>query len=869
MSLVPGTQLGPYEIEAQVGAGGMGEVYRARDPRLGRAVAVKILPVAVAGDPERRQRFESEARAASALNHPGIVSVFDVGFHDERPYLVTELLEGTTLRERLAAGPLATRKALDLARQLADALAAAHDRGIVHRDLKPENLFVLRDGRLKILDFGLAKAVGPRTGTSATSDTEATATAAGTVLGTAGYMAPEQVRGQTVDHRADLFAFGAIFYEMLAGQRAFGGETPVERAHAILKDEPPAFTPERAVPAAVEWLVWRCLEKAPEQRLQSARDLAFSLEALAELSSGTLAAVPATPRPRRALAVVLGAFVLVGTVGGVAYVAGRTSAPRRAPTVAAAPAPAPSPHYQRISFRRGGVGHARFAPDGTSVVYAAAFDSSFAQVYTTIPGKPDARPLYGPATGLFAVSRTGELALAVRSEKDRSAGPVLARASLAGGAPRAVLARVQIADWSPDGSELLAVRRLPDGVRIEYPIGTVLYQTAVGNVGDARVSPGGDQVAFFNLPRTSDTRGTLDVVDRRGRRRTLAGPFADLRGLAWTPDGHEIWFTGTKAGLANTLQAVTLAGAQRVVTETPGTLTIEDIDRNGRVLLRRDDLRYRIQGQGPGDSQPRDLSWFDGSLVADLSPDGKKLLFLEGLDAAPTEVVSYLRDTDGSPAVRLGTGKAFALSPDGQWALHSPRFPYDHAQLLPTGVGEPRPLAPGSIVEYMGGRFFPDGRSILIVGRAAGRPPRLWVQRLDGSPPRPLTAEGTSTSSGPISPDGKRVVVILPDHRAALVSAAGGEPVPIRGLTPGERPEAWSENGKALYFVEPDQPSFPIRVGRLDLATGHKTPWRELGGVDPSATRSHHGGRLVADGRAWAVSYVQYLSDLYLVTGLR
>ncbi|MBI5481934.1 MAG: serine/threonine protein kinase, partial [Deltaproteobacteria bacterium] len=427
MTLDPGTKVGPYEVEGPLGAGGMGEVYRARDPRLGRSVALKILPPGAASDPDRRRRFEVEARAASALNHPAIVALFDVGFHDDRPYLVAELLEGATLRARLGDGPLAVRKALDYARQIAEGLAAAHEHGIIHRDLKPENLFVTRDGRLKILDFGLAKALGPTgrgpaangaaaNGAAASDPAEPTATEAGTVFGTAGYMSPEQVRGQTVDHRSDIFSFGAVLYEMLAGHRAFPGESPIERAHAILKDEPPAFAAARSVPAAVGWLVWRCLEKEPAQRFQAARDLAFSLEAMSELPSGGAAAAALAPRPRRAAAATLGAVILVVALAGLGYVswrkAGRPEDPPAATTAAVRPAPA-APHYRRLSFRRGAIASARFAPDGASVIYGAAFEGAPYHVYSAIPGNPEARQLFGPRVGLLGVSRTGDLALAL------------------------------------------------------------------------------------------------------------------------------------------------------------------------------------------------------------------------------------------------------------------------------------------------------------------------------------------------------------------------------------------------------------------------------------------------------------------------
>src|SRR5580704_3992395 len=277
MALASGTKLGPYEILSAVGAGGMGEVYRARDPRLGREVAIKVLPSGAAPDSDRLRRFEQEARATAALNHPNILAVFDIGSQDNSPYIVSEMLDGETVRARLDAGPLPVRKAVEYALQIARGLAAAHDRGIFHRDLKPENIFITRDGHAKILDFGLAKLTLPEPGAAAgLSATLDSATGRGALLGTVGYMSPEQVRGANIDARSDLFSFGVVLYEMLSGRRAFRGETTADTISAILKDDPPELTAAgRDVPPILERIVQHCMEKDPAVRFQSARDIAF------------------------------------------------------------------------------------------------------------------------------------------------------------------------------------------------------------------------------------------------------------------------------------------------------------------------------------------------------------------------------------------------------------------------------------------------------------------------------------------------------------------------------------------------------------------------------------------------------------------
>lgn len=287
MTLPAGTRLGPHELLAPLGAGGMGEVYRARDTRLGREVAIKLLPAAFSADPDRLRRFDEEARAASALNHPNILTIHDIGSQDGAPYVVSELLEGETLRDRLAAGPLPQRKAVACAIQFAQGLAAAHEKGIIHRDLKPENLFVTKDGRVKILDFGLAKLTRPEAKAAAASHIETAAgTEPGVILGTVGYMSPEQVRGKAADQRSDIFSFGAVLYEMLSGQRAFQGDSPIETMNAILRDDPPDLSPAiRDLPPALDRIVRRCLEKNSEERFQVARDVAFVLEAFSGVSS--------------------------------------------------------------------------------------------------------------------------------------------------------------------------------------------------------------------------------------------------------------------------------------------------------------------------------------------------------------------------------------------------------------------------------------------------------------------------------------------------------------------------------------------------------------------------------------------------------
>src|SRR5262245_9787729 len=346
----------------------MGEVYRARDPRFQRDVAIKILPPGLASDADRLRRFEQEARAAGALNHPNVLAVYDLGTAESgAPYIVAELLEGETLRGRLAAGALPQRRAVEYARQIAQGLAAAHDKGIIHRDLKPENLFITEDGRVKILDFGLAKLVqpDPAPAQQTAAPTASLGTEPGVVMGTVGYMSPEQVKGQAADHRSDIFSFGTILYEMLSGRRAFKGDSNVETMSAILKEDPPDLVEtNRNVAPALDRLVRHCLEKSPAQRFQSARDLAYDLEALSGVSGTPSAAVAAiTTKSRRPLWLGLAALGIATAIAAAYYAGAHRRGARVADLV-----------LRRLTFRRGIVLGGRFAPDGKTVVYSASWE---------------------------------------------------------------------------------------------------------------------------------------------------------------------------------------------------------------------------------------------------------------------------------------------------------------------------------------------------------------------------------------------------------------------------------------------------------------------------------------------------------------
>ena len=834
----------------------MGEVYRARDAALGRDVAIKILPSGFSEDTERLWRFRQEAQAAAALNHPNILTIYHVGEHDGSPYIASELLEGETLRQRLQNGALPVRKAVEYAVQIARGLAAAHDKGIVHRDLKPENIFVCRDGRVKILDFGLAKLTRPEEHTSGSDAMTLTARSEpGFVLGTVGYMSPEQVRGQTAGHASDLFSFGAILYEMLTGKRAFRGETAADTMSAILKEEPgELLATNRQVPPALERIVRHCLEKNPEERFQSARDVAFDLEALST-GSGTVSAQPLasghTSRAKLLQWVAAVVALLAAFAAGALFAFHHRSVP--------------AARYRRITFRAGTIQAAGFAPDGQSVVYSASLEGSPPEIFTTRPQSPESRALGLTGSSLLAVSATGEMAVSMGAHSTGaifSAG-TLARVPLEGGAPREILANVEGADWSKDGSTPVVARQAGDHDHLEFPPGKLLYETG-GAISHPRLSPRGDRIAFFDHPGHLSDDGSVVITDLAGHRTTLTTGWTDLTGLAWSPQGDEVWFTGDRSNSGAGLFAVTLSGHERSVANSPGDLLLFDIAPDGRVLLAREDWRAGIYGLAPGEGKERDFSWLDYSVATGLSPDGKTLVFYEAGEGGGAQSSGFVRRTDGSPAVRLYDGPCGGLSHDAAWVICTTA----EGQLVevPTKIGEVKALTHDQII-HGPAQWFPDEKRILFSGQEPGHGPRIYVQDLAGSQPRAVTPEGASFYN-PLSPDGTQVAVAMgADYRTVIYPVGGGVPRPVAELKPGEVPVAWSPDGRFLYCYHLGD--VPADVFRVEISNGNRTPWKRLAPPDPVGISSLGTLYLSSDGKSYVYTFQRRLDVLYLVEGLR
>jgi Tol biopolymer transport system component/predicted Ser/Thr protein kinase len=867
-----GRTIGPYQVLGRIGAGGMGVVYKARDTELGRTVAIKALPADRLSDPDRKQRFIREAKAASALNHPNIVTIHTITHEGGAECIVMEYVEGRTLAETIPKGGLPLEEALPIAIEIADAMAAAHGAGIVHRDLKPSNIMRTESGRVKVLDFGLAKLAG-----NGESPQQSESTETGRVMGTAAYMSPEQAQGRKVDRRTDIFSFGCVLYEMLAGRRAFQAESTLSTLAAILHQEPAPLGGD--TPHELAMVVVRCLRKDPARRFQDMGDVKIELEELkAESQTDQLpgaatsgperrrrwiraARIPPRPAPRRRVALAaLAAVVLAAALFGLGQ---RWERGRSSPPV-----------FRQLTFRRGIIQSARFAPDGHTIVYGAYWDGRPVQLFSERPESPESSPLPLPGADILSISSTGEMALSLGRRKEGwNLYGTLARAPLAGGAPRELLEMVQEAVWNPDGSALAVVRaELPGGgTRLEYPAGKVLYQ-AEGWLSHPRFSPEGDAIAFAEHPAKADDAGHVSLVDLRGRKRDLTGHYpGGVQGIAWTPAGDEIWYTAVESGTNFELRAVSRRGGpSRVVLRVPGRLTLQDISRDGRVLVTRDTMRPSLMVWTADSGRERDLAWLDLSDVRDLSPDGTRVLFTEGGEGARTEG-AYLRKTDGSPAVRIGNGYAFGLSPDGRWALSVVSKPPAQLFLLPTGAGEPRVLPRGKIFVYAGfqATWFADSRRFVLTGREQGRQQQLYIQDIQGGEPRAISGEALVLgSSRGLSPDQQYVAAIDNDRKTRIVPVEGGSSRPAPGTEPDEMPAGWSADGRSLYIYSPVTGA-PTRVYLVDVASGQRRLWKEITPADPAGTYGIVGLAVNPDGRSYVYNQSRTLSDLYLVEGLK
>jgi eukaryotic-like serine/threonine-protein kinase len=734
------------------------------------------------------------------------------------------------------------------------------------------------------------------------------------------------VRGKAADHRSDIFSFGAILYEMLAGQRAFQGESAADTMSAILKEEPAELSEvTRNVNPALERVVRHCLEKTPAQRFQSAGDLAFNLESLTDSvgagksgghAGGAPSGVARTGAPISEVGISQAGIGQSGvsqtavSQTGIsrANVSGISSADISSMNVSSsygsiaqeeAKAPAASggwkkavfavvlaaamvgvgwwigrgsvhptmAQYQAISFGSGSVGNARFTPDG-SVVYSASWDGEPTQLYIARAGEYGSRALGVKDAELLAVSKSGELAVRLNSSVLYGWAYVgtLARVPMAGGAARELLDQVEDADWAADGENMAVVRYMPSSRqwRLEYPIGRVLIE-GPNWISHPKISPDGEWIAFADHQNaTGDDQGSVAVIGTgpNEKEKILSAGWASLEGLVWSPHGDEVWFTGVITGGANNPYAVTLSGKERPITNVPGGMWVEDV-RNGTTLAVMHRRKIGIRGMGPDGKEERELGWYSWSVLSDITPDGRKIVFAETADGGGPNYTIFVRDTDGSPPVRIGEGWGLAISPDGKWLVTQPAKG-GPLSVVPTGAGQARQLTHDN-VSYQKVRWLPGNKEVLASGYEPGHGSRDYLIDVATGNSRAVTAEGVVGVMA--SPDGKWAAVSGQDGKWAVAPLEGGEVRAIPGLDANYRVFGWTADGMAVRAQPVAGVGKTAKIYRVNVATGKMDPEMTFGDkLDP--------GKIVfsglpASGGGYAYSYMQVQSQVYVVKGLK
>jgi eukaryotic-like serine/threonine-protein kinase len=854
IKLEPGTILGSYEIISLIGAGGMGEVYRARDARIGRDVAIKRLPRHLGLDRDRLRRFEREARLAGSLNHPNLVTIHDVGEHDGAPFVVMEFLRGETLRAELLRhrGALPARKAVDYAVQIASGLGAAHEQGIVHRDLKPENLFVMDDGRVKILDFGLAKAVQPAFTVPVAGQPDVDgSTTGGVVLGTAAYMSPEQVVGDPVDVRSDIFSLGLILHEMLSGQHPFKRGSSIETMHAILNEEAPQlFGIQPPVPFALDRVVRRCIEKKPAARFQSARDVGYALEAFQFPAGDGL-----QPAVRWRFAAWTGAVVAVIALS----IAGLFFVRHQAGNV----------DYERLTFRRGMITQARFAPDGRTVVLGAMWDGGPMRIYVKRPENEDVLPLDLPPADLLSVSKTGELAILLDRRIQFAFTPstgTLARAPMSGGAPRRLADNVIAADWAPDGNSIALVRDTGADQRLEIrsndgDLLRLLLVTSSGTYDHLRFSPDGHRIAFIARPhRGSGLGSTVTVMNREGKESRSLGPAASFTDLTWSADGREVWFAEGDV-VQTTIRGVTMSGRARTISRWPVHTSLSDIF-GGKVLLVQSEVSARVSCLARGAHAERDLSWRIWNVPVALTADERAVVLL---GRTRETMAIAVRPLDGSAVMELTKGVAHSLSADGRSVLIAPNPGKPQLAFVPLGPGERQSLAPMKLDGIAGATAAPNGKTVIVVGRMKNTL-NLYEQTIIGGALRRISDEPLFFPYVAISPDSASVVALGPTYRLTVYGVADGRTTVIPTSIPGDYPIRFARDGSLLFMRI--QSSTLTTIFRLDFQTQRETKIRDIGPDDRTGMLWANARAVSDDGQCYCYQYALVMSKLISAAGV-
>jgi len=802
MALSAGTKLGPYEVISPIGAGGMGEVYRARDPRLWRDVAINVLPSTFSSDPERLARFQQEARAAGALNHPNILAVFDFGTHSGLPYLVTELLQGETLRERLRSGPLSVRKTLDFGTQMAQGIAAAHDRGIMHRDLKPENIFICSDDRVKILDFGLAKLLqtAALASDSDSQDTHSIATHSGSVLGTLSYMSPEQVRGQSSDARSDIFALGSVLYEMLTGVRPFQGQSVADVASAILKEEPPEapLSARRVSPSLVR-IVQHCLEKTPDARYQSVRDLAFQLQSISTISDQTPAVAPARSQSRLRWAwVAVASLLLLGAVGWWRWRAAASMVPA-------------SVEFRRLTDFAGLEEMPALSPDGKSVAFVSDATGNREIWVRLLAGGPPLQITRDPGDHIEPrwAPDSGSIFYFIPPAKGEGEGTMWQIAAL-GGSPRRLAGSLGGPDISHDGKALVFFRLNENKVELVRSDLDGLNEHVIAQLPpiarylSPRWSPDGQTIAYqHNFAFWSFSVFTISV--RGGTPNQITREDDLMNGLAWTPDGRDIVYSSGR-------------GASIIYLPTMQLWAVPRKGGNSRPLT-----------YGETSYEWPDIAQ-DGTLVASTRQTHFDIWrFPTGADASQN-----VRD-----AVRVThqTGRVHtpSLSPDGKEMVYiSDSGGLGNVWVMNLVSGETRQITTPRSNSSIGVPLWsPDGKRIIYAQTHTDKSWRevdYWLVNPDGSNLRRVLLNGAWATW---SPDSRWIYFsnVSPlraaeDYQLFKIPAEGGPPITVRAES--AMGVAIPANSTKLYFAIPLQSENGIQDFAIRVADTESGPARDL-----------------------------------------
>lgn len=853
MEKLTGSRLGPYEIGVQLGAGGMGEVYRARDTRLKREVAVKIIALEEFSL-DRQKRLQREAEAASALNHPNILTVYDIGTENGRSYIVSELVEGESLRKLLQKGSLSLKKILDVAVQISEGLAASHHAGIVHRDLKPENIMINSEGRVKILDFGLAKLLRPESGDENAETVTGSLTDTGVIQGTVPYMSPEQAMGRFIDFRSDQFSFGSIIYEMATGTRPFQKSTAAETLTAIINEEPePISKLNPIIPPSVRWLIERCLSKDANDRYDSTRDLARELKYIQEhLTETSVESTVALPK-RKALslyAILASALILILT-GFLFYRFKYAKIPSQSSLL----------KYHRVSYSNGTITSAKFSPDGNSIVYAGAFQGNPTELFMAQTEGVESRDLGISDADILTISPSGQMLILLRKEGAQEG--VLAEVSMNRGAPHELADRVWGACFSPDGSRFAVVRRISGMTQLEFPSGNVLYKTP-DVIYQPRFSFNGDLIAFIQRP---SAQGKVVIINSKGEKLAMSKECWP-RGIAWSRNNKEVWYStwGYQPGSGSELKALTLTSQERSIQRFPFWLYLYDIGAHDELLASFDNERTSSFGFINGASKEQDLSWLDDTSITDVSDDGKTVLIFESGEAGePPWGTSYIRETDGSPAVRLGPAYATDISNDGKYVL---TFYPQKFTLLPTQLGEKKVFDVDQFERVMGEEtLLPDGKGFLFTANMPHKANRVYLLEFDNKKFRPITEEGVTGFAKTISPDGKYFIASNSSQKVLLYPLDGGKPRSLLGIENGDVPIRWNSDGSSIFVVQKD--ILPARIFSVNITTGNRTLIKELMPSDRTGVSPIAWVQITPNAKTITYSYFRRVSTLYMINELR